>query len=84
MFNKLFIGDAPRYFTVLFALLLLVTGGQALAALDTASGLDFTPNSPNAGEAIITGRTAGNTATDITIPATVSDGGLLITWPVLG
>ncbi|MBT5797204.1 MAG: hypothetical protein HOI09_07430 [Porticoccaceae bacterium] len=65
-------------------MLLLVASGQALADSDTASGLDFTPDFPVAGEATIIGRTAGNTATDIAIPATVSDGGFLITWPVLG
>jgi hypothetical protein len=73
MFNKQFIREAPSFFTVLFSLLLLVASGQALAASDAASVLDFTPDSPVVGQATITGRTSG-TATDITIPATVSDG----------
>ena len=72
MFNKLFTGDSPSYFTVLFSLLLLVASGQALAA--SSGGFDFTPDSPVPGEATITGLTAGNTATDVAIPPAVGGG----------
>ena len=56
MLSKLFINEALSFFPVLFSLLLLVTSGQALAASDTVSNVEFTPNSPFAGQATIDGR----------------------------
>jgi hypothetical protein len=59
--------------------------GKVFAVPDTAGSLlDFTADSPSAGKATITGRSSGNTNKGITIPSTVTNGGITYSVTSIG